>query len=202
AAPPVVVRQGPAGAAPGCWTGGGAAVDPKLAVAATVAKDVRGSFATRKRPAIVFAAAAVSIADVRGNCTPEALTFGATANVSNVMRRPPSTAVTRGLEPSSSRGEPTDTVRCLVRNRSAPAVRSAFASPAASASVTLRPERDAPPEVRTVTPRAFNAASVRAVNVTFSEPVVAARAVAGTLSASATTAKTTRAAVTSRERRS
>ena len=86
---------------------------------------------------------------------------GATASVSSVVRRPPSSAVTRGLAPSSSRGEPSVTLRAAWRAAAArPRSRSAVASPARER------ERDACgrcaspcPSVRTVTPRASSARS-------------------------------------------
>ena len=104
-----------------------------------------GACVTRSRLAIAFAAAALSVAPVRGSCTPAASTSGATASLSTVVRRPPSSAVTRGLAPSSKRDEPSVTLACA----RAAAARRGLAAPsrrrAASGSVTRRPLRVALP---------------------------------------------------------
>jgi hypothetical protein len=167
APPGVVTRHGPSGEPVGCVAVGVPSL--KLATAATVANE-RGSRFTFRRRSIVRFAAALSAALVRGNETPVALLVGATASVRTVVRRPPSNAVTRGLEPSSRRGAPSVTRRWEARNCSAPPVRSATASPAVSGSVSLRPLRVALPVVRTFTPRA----SSFAVTVSVSEPDVSA----------------------------
>ena len=94
---------------------------------------------TRSLRAIVFAAAGRSASRPCAPATrPCAVWFGATASVSSVGGAPPSAAVTRGLEPSSSRGDAErDRAALGAGSCSAPAVRSAFASPAASGSATV-----------------------------------------------------------------
>ncbi len=134
---------------------------PKLAVAASVPNVPRGSLVTRSRLAIALAAAALNVTLVRGRRTPAVPTSGATASLSSVVRRPPSSALMRGLPPSSKRTEPSVSARLRVRSCSVPVVLSAFASPPASGSVTRRPLRVALPVARTVTPRASSACSVR-----------------------------------------
>src|SRR5690349_7492799 len=143
--PAVVARQGPAG---------GVAC-AKAPDAATVANAVRGSFLVRfNRFWTAFAAVAVSAALVASSVTPLAVVSGATASVSTVLRFPASSAVTLGRAPSSSRGVPSITLRLERVSTSDPPVRSPPGSAELSASVTVRPRRDALPVARSATPRA------------------------------------------------
>ncbi len=122
-----------------------------VADAATVAKAVRESERTRSLRAI---AAGDRGAERRAGAppamTPVADRERRDASVNSVERLPPSSAVTRGSEPSSSRGEPSVIERrfgAQAQRAGGPRARSRHA--ALSGSVTLRPLRAACPVVRT-----------------------------------------------------
>ena len=146
--PAVVVAQAPGAGADGCGVAG------EGPAAATVANAVRGSAVTFRRRAIVLAAAAVSVAPVGSSVTPFALLIGATASVSSVERRPPSSAVTRGLEPSSSRGAPSVTLR----SRRAAAALRPFSAPCGR---RRKREREPPAAARGASRRADGDAAAR-----------------------------------------